>query len=68
MPFVPHQAGDAVKAGQPLMILEAMKMEHVMKAGRDGKVALVHAVEGAIVSDGAVLAELEAVAKPALKK
>jgi len=56
-------AGDSVKEGQPLMILEAMKMEHVLTAARDGTVAAVHAAEGAIVSDGAVLAELEAVAK-----
>jgi len=48
-------AGDAVIKGQPLLILEAMKMEHTIVAPHDGVIAEV-AAEGAQVSDGAVLA------------
>ena len=39
--------GEAVKAGQELAIVEAMKMENVMRAERDGVVAKVHAAAGA---------------------
>jgi 3-methylcrotonyl-CoA carboxylase alpha subunit len=53
-------AGDAVSEGQPLLILEAMKMEHVVVALRAGVVGAVHAAEGSVVSDGALLAELVA--------
>ena len=48
-----------MKRGQPLMILEAMKMEHVLEAPRDGVVAAVHAGEGATVDDGLLLVEIE---------
>jgi len=54
------QEGDKVEEGQPLVILEAMKMEHVVCALRAGVVGALHASEGAVVSDGAVLAELVA--------
>ncbi|PBB87554.1 MULTISPECIES: acetyl/propionyl/methylcrotonyl-CoA carboxylase subunit alpha [unclassified Mesorhizobium] len=47
-------AGDAVIKGQPLLILEAMKMEHTIAAPHDGVVAEI-AAEGAQVSDGTVL-------------
>ena len=57
------QAGQAVKAGQPLAVMEAMKMEHTLAAPRDGVVAeLLYAV-GDQVPEGAELlklAELEA--------
>ncbi|TIW64770.1 MAG: 3-methylcrotonyl-CoA carboxylase, partial [Mesorhizobium sp.] len=46
--------GDAVIKGQPLLILEAMKMEHTIAAPHDGVIAEV-AAEGAQVSDGTVL-------------
>ncbi len=46
--------GDAVKKGQPLLILEAMKMEHTIAAAHDGEIAEI-AAEGAQVSEGAVL-------------
>ncbi|MBK8458397.1 MAG: hypothetical protein IPL47_15875 [Phyllobacteriaceae bacterium] len=51
-------AGDAVKKGQPLLVLEAMKMEHTIAAPHDGVIAEI-AAEGAQVSDGAVLARFE---------
>jgi 3-methylcrotonyl-CoA carboxylase alpha subunit len=47
-------AGDTVKKGQPLLVLEAMKMEHTIAAPRDGIVAEI-ASEGAQVTDGATL-------------
>jgi len=47
-------AGDAVSKGQPLLILEAMKMEHTIAAPHDGVIAEI-ATEGAQVSDGTVL-------------
>jgi 3-methylcrotonyl-CoA carboxylase alpha subunit len=46
--------GDAVKKGQPLLILEAMKMEHTIAAQHDGVIADI-ASEGAQVTDGTVL-------------
>ncbi|RWM18835.1 acetyl/propionyl/methylcrotonyl-CoA carboxylase subunit alpha [Mesorhizobium sp.] len=47
-------AGDTVIKGQPLLILEAMKMEHTIAAPHDGVIAEI-AAEGAQVSDGTVL-------------
>jgi len=52
-------AGAEVAAGDRLAILEAMKMEHVLTAGRDGIVAEVLAAEGAQVEAGAALIRLE---------
>jgi 3-methylcrotonyl-CoA carboxylase alpha subunit len=53
------EAGAAVKKGAPLLILEAMKMEHTVTAPRDGTVATVHFAAGALVSEGAQLLALE---------
>ncbi|MBL8582981.1 MAG: acetyl/propionyl/methylcrotonyl-CoA carboxylase subunit alpha [Rhizobiaceae bacterium] len=52
------QAGESVSKGQPLLVLEAMKMEHAIVAPRDGLVAAVVA-EGAQVTDGTVLVRFE---------
>lgn len=52
--------GDAVKAGTPLAVLIAMKMEHVLKAATDGVVKAVPNAEGANVKKGAVLVAFEA--------
>jgi len=47
--------GDAVKAGQPLVILEAMKMENDLRAEHAGVVREVKAVAGSPVDGGAPL-------------
>lgn len=51
--------GDAVKAGQGLVVVEAMKMQNEMKAGRAGRVIAVPVPEGAAVSAGQILATIE---------
>ena len=53
------KAGQAVKAGERLAVLEAMKMEHSLLAIRDGVVAEVLVDEGAQVEAGAALVQLE---------
>ena len=53
------KAGDAVKAGDPLIIMEAMKMEMTLEAPRDGIVAEVTAAVDALVTDGEMLLALE---------
>ena len=55
------KAGAAVKKGDPLVTLEAMKMEHALKAPRDGVVAEVTVAEGAQVKEGEVLVRLATV-------
>ena len=50
------EAGQAVKAGEELAVVEAMKMENVLRADRDGVVAAVHARPGdSLVVDQAIL-------------
>src|SRR5690606_18045154 len=51
--------GDAVAAGQEVMVIEAMKMELSLKAPRDGTVAEVRAAAGEFVDADAVLVKLE---------
>ena len=51
--------GDIVQAGTPLMVLEAMKMEHSIVAAADGTVVAVHYEAGDQVAQGAVLLDLE---------
>ncbi|MGW1178003.1 acetyl/propionyl/methylcrotonyl-CoA carboxylase subunit alpha [Kitasatospora sp. NPDC002543] len=43
-------AGETVRKGQPLLVLEAMKMEHVIAAPHDGVVAELRATAGATVA------------------
>jgi acetyl/propionyl-CoA carboxylase alpha subunit len=51
--------GDAVKARQPLIVLEAMKMETPLSSPYDAVVRAVNVAEGDQVAGGAVLVELE---------
>ena len=53
------EPGQEVAAGEPLAILEAMKMEHTLTAARDGRVAEVFAQAGDQVEAGAALIRLE---------
>jgi biotin carboxyl carrier protein len=50
--------GDEVKAGQGILVVEAMKMQNEMKAGRAGRVLTVTAREGATVAAGDALATI----------
>ena len=49
------ESGEAVRAGQPLVVVEAMKMENELRALRDGTVAEIHAREGTSVDAGVLL-------------
>jgi biotin carboxyl carrier protein len=51
--------GDAVEAGQGIVVVEAMKMQNEMKAPRAGKVRSVTTQPGATIAAGEVLAMLE---------
>jgi 3-methylcrotonyl-CoA carboxylase alpha subunit len=51
--------GDGVTTGQPLVILEAMKMELTVSAPADGAVGAVHVSPGQLVEAGQTLVELE---------
>ncbi len=50
--------GETIEAGQTLLILEAMKMEHRIRAGSDGIVAHVPAAAGDQVAKNDILIEL----------
>jgi biotin carboxyl carrier protein len=51
--------GDAVEKDTPLLILEAMKMENVIKSAAPGVVKKVNALKGVAVEKGAVLIEFQ---------
>jgi biotin carboxyl carrier protein len=51
--------GDRVEKGQPLAVLEAMKMESRFEAPRAGVVAAVHVREGDQVEEGTVILDLQ---------
>jgi len=52
--------GDCVEDGDSLVVLEAMKMEHTTRAPCKGIVTGLAAIEGAQVSDGLMLAFIDA--------
>jgi propionyl-CoA carboxylase alpha chain len=54
------EVGDTVKAGRPIVWMEAMKMEHAVNAPKDGVVAELNVTVGQQVEMGAVLARVEA--------
>ncbi len=53
------QPGASVEAGETLLIVEAMKMEHAIRAPHAGTVAAVHVSEGELVSPGRALVAVE---------
>ena len=52
--------GDEVRAGQPVVVTEAMKMEHTLNAPRDGRVTELLCREGDQVSEGTELLRIGA--------
>lgn len=57
---VQADVGDSVRAGQTLVVMEAMKMEHTIKAPADGVVSEIFCVEGEQVAESAELIVVEA--------
>jgi biotin carboxyl carrier protein len=57
------QTGEAVRARQPVVVVEAMKMENELRAGGPGTVTEIHAVEGQSVDAGALLAVIAGTAE-----
>jgi biotin carboxyl carrier protein len=56
---VAHAAGETVARGQVVLVLEAMKMEHAIRAPRDGVLRSVRVREGDLVDAGVELAEID---------
>jgi acetyl-CoA carboxylase biotin carboxyl carrier protein len=56
---IERRAGDRVAAGDPVVILESMKMEVPVEAPADGVVRSVAVTEGEAVEEGAVVATLD---------
>ena len=54
---LPASEGDMVRAGQPLAIVDAMKMENVLRAQRDGRIVAVHAKVGDSLAADQVIME-----------
>lgn len=52
------QLGDQVQAGQPVVVMEAMKMENELRAPAAGTIKAIHAQPGKAVEKGTVLVEL----------
>ncbi len=52
------KTGDHVAAGDPILILESMKMEIPVEAPRAGVVRAIHVAEGQTVQEGDVVASL----------
>jgi biotin carboxyl carrier protein len=53
------QPGDQVRVGQPLCVLEAMKMKNTIRASRDGRIRTVEITPGQTVDHGTVLFRFE---------
>jgi len=54
------EAGSSVERGAPLVVLEAMKMEHTLAAPAPGRVAAIHYAVGDTVEEGAEIIDFEA--------
>lgn len=53
------EAGSEVTKGEPILILEAMKMEHSIRSDKDGKVTKIFYKVGELVQGGVTLASVE---------
>ena len=53
------RAGSEVAEGDPLVILESMKMEIPVEAPTGGIVSAVHVIEGGVVQEGDVIAVID---------
>ncbi|MBD5198243.1 MAG: biotin/lipoyl-binding protein [Bacteroidales bacterium] len=53
------KVGDTVKASDTVAVLEAMKMENAIRAGRDGKIASINVKDGESVLENTVIVTLE---------
>jgi biotin carboxyl carrier protein len=53
------QVGDTVRAGQPLVVVEALEMENELGSPKDGRVVAVHVRAGQAVLGNATLCEVE---------
>ena len=53
------QPGDTVAARQPILVVEAMKMENELRSPKDGVVAEIRVTEGTSVEAGALLAVVD---------
>ena len=53
------EEGAEIQKGDPLLILEAMKMENILKAEGEGVVKNIEAIKGAAVEKGQLLIEME---------
>ena len=56
---ITSKPGDAVAAGEPIIVLESMKMEIPVEAPRAGRVADITVAEGQTVQEGDTVAILE---------
>nr|WP_314876391.1 acetyl/propionyl/methylcrotonyl-CoA carboxylase subunit alpha [uncultured Pseudomonas sp.] len=53
------EVGQVVEAGAVLVVLEAMKMEHSIRAAEAGTVSAIYCIEGELIGEGTVLVDLE---------
>ena len=53
------EVGAAVQKGEPILILEAMKMEHPIRSDKDGKIKKIIYKAGELVQANVILAEVE---------
>jgi acetyl-CoA carboxylase biotin carboxyl carrier protein len=56
---IEKRPGDVVRPGEPVVILESMKMEMPLEAAAAGRVKEIRCAEGQAVSEGEVLAVIE---------
>ena len=53
------KVGQLVEAGDALIVMEAMKMEHTLRASTDSRVAEISCAAGEMIDDSTVLVQLE---------